>query len=63
MDDHDFPLLVAALTIVIARLVLFWQRLSERLSAAPVAPATAETPHTRDFCAAALPPVYPHTTS
>ncbi len=63
MDGHDFPLPVAALTIVIARLVLFWQRLSERLSAAPVAPATAETPHTWDFCAVALLPGYPHTTT
>ena len=31
MDDHEFPLPVAVLTIVIARLVLFWQRLSDRL--------------------------------
>ena len=34
-----------------------------RLSAAPVAPATAETPHTWDFCAVALLPGYPHTTT
>ena len=50
MDDHEFPLPVAVLTIVIARLVLFWQRLSDRLPPGSVAPATAQTPHTMDFC-------------
>ena len=63
MDDHEFPLPVAVLTIVIARLVLFWQRLSDRLPPGSVAPATAQTPHTRDFCATALLPGHPQTTT
>lgn len=52
MNDPGFPLPVAALTIVIARVVLFWQRLRDWLSAVPGTSATAHTPQNRDVLAA-----------
>jgi hypothetical protein len=61
MDDHEFPRPVAVLTIVIAGLVLFWQRLSDRLSPGAIASAVAEAPQTRHLCAASRHPGHPHT--
>lgn len=52
MNDPEFPLPVAVLTIVIAGLVLFWQRLTDRLSAGAGTSATADTPQNRHLLAA-----------